>query len=1794
MGARTRSLRSPCWIALGALVVAAAAPCGAQPGEAIAVINQQHAHSGVVQPPHWRLLLEFSEPVLLRSAAKAITLLQDGAPAPLVYLPALDSATPYDLERDGATAAASLALAPAAPRDARVANRVMVQAGLEDAAGRPRPTRLHVHEFISNATFTITRIEAGDEPAERFLKITFSDPVPIEALRDSLRIEPPVTLHWWSSQYEGNTLRLRGDFEFRRHYRVVLPTGMLSQSGLVYEPGLRTFAFADLAPRLWFTDGRSIIERDSRQLFFAKAINQPRVHLQCLRVPPLLVPEALELAARHAGNTDPRLDLVKPLQEQLNQLRARVGDAASFRPFLGELESRGHLFPVDGKDNEEQTLSLPLSFRPQAERGAIELVRLSDGDKQTAVPPRLVRVTDLALTYKRAGGQLLVWATSLRAGLPLPGVEVLGFDHEKNAWLLGVTGADGLLTTAPGMEYPRLTANGVGSATLDAGALVVLAARTADDETYLHLDGRNHVAFADAPAASDEDLLRSPHRAVVFTERGVYRPGETVRLKAVLRDYDHGAVRKPFASTCRVRIIDPRGDTALEQTLPLSDFGGAHAELATQSFSPLGTYRVEVFGQSRDEALAETTFQVQEIRPPRHAVAVLTQRVRKPEPGFVNRQVEREALVARIQSTYFAGGPVKFGRVRWKVTATPTSFAVDGFGDFTFGYEGEPALDFIETGETVLDASGETVVELPLGANVLSGQYGLKLTATVLDFDGRAATGDAVFQQPPPVLIGISRHPRQVPSHSERTLRLTALDAERRPLREGTIAVDVYRKEHYQVGRRNEQGNAYWSWSDSWRRQYTAEAVLRDGFALVNIGFDWGGEYLVRCEHRGPDGTLSIAATRFDVEWDGWYDDQPKGRSFEQTQLVPNRETYAPGDTARLYVRAREEPTAWLLAVERERVLQYRLVTPQDGAIELPISEAFGPNVYISLLGVLPRGAFPSYVGEYDDQAPRYVTARAQIKVGQKTQALSVAIAEHQQGLRALPGERITLPLRVSDEDGAGVQAELTVAVVDEQVLSMTRYQTPRLDALGRSLLPHEVATGDARNELQPQTPFLRVRYDPLTGGGGYEGGGEPLDGKLRENFDPVAYYNPALLTDEAGNAAIDFTLPDSMTTYRIMVIGCDRDARFASADAPLLVVKSFYLEPGLPSFLHYGDQAQFFVSAFNKTDLAGTIDFGLHVEGAATPLSQPTEIAVNAMDRALIPIEARADAVGPTEWVFSGGIGNERDSVKAVLPVKSGLLIDHDRTIGVLSGARDIVYQAPAAARDIPWERVNPEEVACTLTLSGSPLYRLRDGLRYYLRYPYGCVEQTGSGLLALAALRGVVVQNLLPGITVEETDAYIRAGVERLFGMQTEDGGFGYWPGHRQSDEWGSLYALRALTEAGAAGFPLPPEPMNRALDYLSKRVTGPERDRGGWHDAGYRGMAAYILARGGKLTAEQLDAVEQAGPTLGREGRLLTLLAAQLSGLRPANVLTPRAAAELDAPRGDGARVSYRAEYRERAVALMVACALAPDSPHVDNLAGELLRSMRADGRWSSTADGAWALIGLRDYFQGRTYADTPVAVRVSHPAFGAQSAVVSATVPAVLSLDARAFLDAPSLKVELDGQGSLHYELALAYPRVDYAQHGYQNGFAISKTIANTSGGDEILLGDVVKVTIFLETGDGHEYTHLALDDPLPAGLVAINSALASEEPLPASARDEDTAWRYWRDGYYDLTPNHVELRSDRVLVFRDWLWPGKYQFAYYARAVCAGAFRMPSTKVELMYQPEVCAYTPEASLTVAAR
>ncbi len=493
---------------------------------------------------------------------------------------------------------------------------------------------------------------------------------------------------------------------------------------------------------------------------------------------------------------------------------------------------------------------------------------------------------------------------------------------------------------------------------------------------------------------------------------------------------------------------------------------------------------------------------------------------------------------------------------------------------------------------------------------------------------------------------------------------------------QGNLKAEVLERSWSYTAKRNEQGDVYWEDEPSWRRSFASDLTLKNGQAPFRFDCGSPGRYLLAFTYTDPQGKSISSATFVESQWQ-YIPEEKRDRPYQPLSLWADRPAYKPGDTANLEISPKGPIAYYLVTLEREGVLSHQVIPGGKGSKTLPLvmKPEYGPNVYVSVLGVSARGDFPVRPGAYDIEAPGFVWGNLNLPVLKDPEGLEVKINPAVADWRARPGDQVTVELTAATPKGQGVETELALAVVDEAVLALTGFKTPTLDKLTRFDVPLAVFTGELRTLLLHQTPFYPSRVEPLTGGGGLSA---DVVAKLRRRFEAVAYFNPKIHTDAQGKATVTFTLPDNITSFRVYAVAQDKGSRFASVERRLLVTKDFYLEPGVPGFFTKGDRFKFQVSATNATADQGQVKFQATPEKGLTLTAVDSTGQLNPKDTVKLNVAGEATAAGPTKARFAGEFQGRKDEVELALKINSGYLRQNTSVLGSFAGVGQVKVPVP------------------------------------------------------------------------------------------------------------------------------------------------------------------------------------------------------------------------------------------------------------------------------------------------------------------------------------------------------------------------------------------------------------------------------------------------------------------------------------------------------------------------------------
>ena len=1733
-------------------------------------------------PGKWSVTLSFNNPVFPSNLASQTKVLTDGAEGKF------EIQTFRDHEKATAPARA-FRLVPILISERPASVKIVINKGLSDVTGRQLLAHDFTYQFISIEKISVTNLSTFyRSKTDKGLTLSLTADIPENDLVAALKITPSVA-GLSVTKTGGWRFRITGDFEYDRDYLMEISSATVNNGRGLLQPGEYRFEGPGIKPEISLKTERSVVELRGRQLFPVNLANVSKVRCQLIKIPPYLVPETAE--GLWNGQSFKQLKL----KDKITALKNLVGSGKISSAFAGKYTEDSDAFFAPEALDHVYGYSVPLSFREHPDKGGLWVAVFTDPDGRFhGNARRLIQITDLAVSYKRSAKDLLLWVTSIHTGSPVSGAEIYLSDVDNHKYMVGKTDKNGLLFVKDGQEFPILSELQATEKTKGSLALTKLKWAVAATPSDASCIGVETLALKPFSVKQTQHLQANPtsQTGYIFTERGVYRPGDKVDFKFISRDYKDNRIVSPSGESVKMNIESPRGDLLYTKEFKLNEFGSCYDTFQLRKFFPVGTYTIKAMTDGRNKQnLFTRTFLVQEFKRPRHYVSLSVKRGERVSTEYIGLKHEDEFVTVDVQGRYYTGGPVKNARMRWRAMLVPAVHKVAGLDGYFFGNEDDKTL-FLESGESMLDRDGNLRLTIPLDPRLLTGIYGINVSATVLDIDGEPATEVQTFNPQPPVLVGISNHPRRVQSGYAAPLKVIVVDQQGKKIPSGEIEAQIMQKKYFYTQKRDESGNINPMWEEGWMKSLTSQQAIVNGEAVFHLELTDSGDYMVRFTYKDKTGPYT-SQTLFSVGWED-YDQWVRSRTQKETRtsnevlLSMTKKEFRTGEPVQIQFHTPRPVKKGLVTIEKGgEILDYRVidVNGNDGSYQFEATKKFQPNVYISMMAAAGREGFPVYSTQVDTDIPTIYYGYADVTVRGDVEKLRLDIAPETSELKGRPGEKKTLVFKVTDQNGKGVLSELAVCVVDEAVLALTRFQTPDLSSLTNFSIPLSVFSGDLREALVSQDLLRMFSTKPLTGGGmGMGAVASTL--KLRKDFRPVAYFNPAVVTDESGRATVEFQLPDTTTAYRVYAVAADKSAGFVSGQRNMVVTKEFFIEPSIPRFLIPGDRVTFPLSLYNKTSGRGDVLLKAESSSGLNVRLQQSSLALDPF--ASSSVKVMAEVIGGAEkglfrfqGAFTGPSGQHSDAVEQTLPIHSRYMPVTRTVLGSFTKQTAISSPFPEALKALKPEDINPGDFKAILSFSTTNWTRIAPGLKYLLRYPYGCIEQTSSGIIPLAGIRDLARSKVIPGVSAEDTNRFLKSGIERLLSMQLAGGGFSYWPGQLNPSWWGTMYASFALLTASHAGYEVPKESLKRALTFLHDNLFK-KRESDRYHGAAWtRELALFNLAVGKMLTPQELEPFFREYDSLRDESKALLLLSAKEVGY-----LSPEKLKEMVSklnPHFDPSRTDYRnSSYRELAVCLMASVELGGTSKKADSWAGDLMRGLKPDGRWSSTADTGWCLLALSKYYRGKeTKKVVPVRVRIDYGGESPTEVTVSEAA-AYVDLDPRLLLEKGAIRVESDSKNLLNYDLSVAYPDVVTDPSKLTAGFTLRKKMENLNGKDEIRLGDVVRVTIEIgivrspKDGGYGTLEYLALEDPVPAGLVPINSELKTEGAIAQSRSREQASWR---GGFFDFRPTYFEFRDDGVRVFKDRAWGGAYRYSYLARAVAEGKFWMRGSRISLMYNPD---------------
>ncbi|MCB8921737.1 MAG: Ig-like domain-containing protein [Ardenticatenaceae bacterium] len=1381
------------------------------------------------------------------------------------------------------------------------------------------------------------------------------------------------------------------------------------------------------------------------------------------------------------------------------------------------------------------------------------------------------------VTLKTTGSEALIWVTGLDSGAPLAGVPVTLYSSGFTAVSSGETDANGVI------YWDNLT--------LDTTNYRQRYYAVAEGKGVYGLaihDWTDGVEPYDFGISTNYYVQQNQPTAYIYTDRPIYRPDQTVSFKGVVRINDDLSYSLPTYHEALVTINSFNGEVYRE-TLPLSEFGTFTAQFELDSEAALGSYYIGVEANGRD--IGYGYFDVAEYRKPTFQVTVDTP---------ATDVADGETIDVTVDATFFSGGVVVDGTVDWVAQATDYSFNPGGnlsrysfnndtrdTGYYYYGYYGYDYGETVASGSGTTDGNGRYTITLPAELAADSGSKTFTIEATVTDLASNQVSGRSnVTVHASRVYPGIRPDRYVGTAGDEMAFDLAAVDWDGEPVANQIVSVEIVERRWYSVQEENDAGELIWRTSVEEIPAASFDAVTLDGNGRASIAFTPpnGGVFRAYVRARDVDGKTAVASTYVWVSGGNYVSwRRLNDHSFE---LIADRDSYSPGDTAELLIASPFQGESYaLVTIERGHIKDYQTIhlTNNSTILRLPITGDMAPNVFVSVM--VMKGV------DETNPSPDFKVGMVQFTVEREEQELTIDIIPDHETLG--PRDTVQFTVRVRDYEGNPVQAELSLALADLAALSIASdnsrpildyfYSDQWLSVMTALLLTRNM---DAYNaELQEQ----------IKGGGG--GGGDFGIMTIREDFPDTAYWRGQITTDANGEATVSITLPDNLTTWRMDARAVTEDTKVGQATHDIVTTKPVLVSPLTPRFFVVGDEARVGTAVHNNTDQPLSANVTLQAEGVTLHNPDTQVIEIPARQQGVVYWNVVVNDVERVDFVFSVNAGEYSDASRPTLGTLEGQGIpvykyEVPETVGTSGQLLDGGAVVESIALPI-FPDYTPSNGTLTIEMAPSLVAAMADGLDYLEHYEYECTEQVVSrflpNVLTTNALRAAGISNP----TLERNlQAQVNIALQKLYSRQRADGGWPWWDGER-TNTLVSAYVVQALVEARAAGYDVDNGVITRGTRYLRTNLPNVDELNGRYKN-NRQAYLLYVLARAGELAPGEISRLYQIRENLDLYARAYLAQAIMLmddADPRLETIAADFISTAIFSATGthwEEAQRDYwnwNTDTRTTSIVLDTMIKLQPDNPVVVNAVRWLMDS-RVNGRWASTQETAWTLMSLTDWLivSGELQPDYQYEVAFNGQLL-ATADVTADTVRDTLTLqkDVTELLTDGLNRLAIgrtEGDGNLYYTAHLNIWLPVEEVLPLDRGLILSRSYYRPDDREtpvtEAELGEtfLARLTIVVP----HALHYALIEDYLPAGLEAVDTSLLTSQQVGAPQRYDPED--FWQRGYGWWYFDHVELRDEKVAISADYLPAGTYEYVYLVRASTVGEFRaIPPTGQEF-YFPEV--------------
>ncbi|QLE59178.1 alpha-2-macroglobulin [Nostoc sp. TCL26-01] len=1461
--------------------------------------------------------------------------------------------------------------------------------------------------------------------------------------------------------------------------------------------------------------------------------------------------------------------------------------------------SQWQSFKVSGKKNQQVDITVPLREKLGAATGMLaygvqaRTNKYQENGKELwreATTYGLVELTNLGVFSQWFPDAGLIRVHHLNDGSPVKGASMeiyqlkldAKYRDQVTACATGKTDNDGNLRLQ-GQELQLCYGNEKKS--VKSPELLVIA-RENQDWAFARTEEYSGVYGYGIDAGWAEEKPVS--RGVIFSDRQLYQPGEKAWLTGVADYLENGTIQQDKNASYQLTLVNPDGQKTDLGTKTTNEFGTFSLELPIDATQRLGYYTIQAKGKDGREISGE--LRVAEFKPPNFQVALDLDK----KFALIGEQV-----AAKASSNYLFGAPVEAGEAKYFVTRRQENFIPQGWEKFNFGRqwfwpEESPAVpsDVLQT-NTKLDAAGKTSQTLTV-AKDLPYPMTYRVDVQVADVSNLSlANSQSFIALPSNRLIGLKSNfianagkafPVEVivtePTGKIITNQRVRLELQQMKYSSVTQLVEGSRTAKNQV---------------EYKTVDQVEVTSTNNPQTVNFTAKESGTYRIRANFSDcQDVSCNVSATDLQIWVTG---ENPVYWGAEDQNILEvklDKTEYQPGEIATALIPSPYADAELYFAVIKDKPIYQQIIKTKGGApqIQFTVTPEMLPNAAVE--AVLVRQGAPLNQIEPGSLDKLVKIGFTPFKVNLQDKYLKVQVTPLQTSLA--PGTEETVQLELKDPQNQPIRGQLTVMVVNEAVLQLSGYRPPNLVDTVYAEQPISTRFSDNRPDvvIQPQDVAKPKGWGY---GGGFSAGA--ANTRVRTDFQALAYYNGSLLTNTDGKAQITFKLPDDLTTWRVMVVATDGNLRFGNGDATLITTKPLLTNAILPQFARPGDRLFAGLSVTNNTGTSGNLTINGEVDGTVEFVQQnPTKTTLQTQTASTTQayrFEMVANSVGVAQVRFATQLNNTvADAFAVPLTVKPLTVTEQV----VETGVSDKPVKIPLNVD----KNVLPAAGGLDIQLASTFIPEITAPAKQVLADDDLPFAEPAVSQLIIAANLQTLAQKYSQTFAEFNPEQQANQAITQLQKLQLADGGFAAFPGQEKSDPWVSAYAAQSLTQAQLV-FPnaVNSTIISRLKSYLQKVLANP-----GQYEFCQQQLCKTQLQLNTLIALAEIG--DKRNSFLGdiyqqrQKFDLVTQIkltrylsqfpqwqdeAQQLFQQLQKNITETGRTAVISYPQNWG-WMSSATTAQAQALRLFIANQSNPEI--IDKLVQSLL-NQRRNGTWQTNYNNAQALTALVEYSRLQPTPPNFLATvqlagqKIAEHRFnGYKDSSLQLNVP--MNKLPRGRHD---LTLQKSGNGKLHYLVAYSYT-LPGNQPGRFNGLRVTKAISEVGETKLLQKTGIYAVDkpltlksgqvfdIGLEIISDRPVDHIVIQDPLPAGLEAVDQSFQTATPALQAQADS------WQLGY-------KHIYSDRIIAYADHIEPGVYSLHYLVRSVTPGIFLWPGADVHLQYAPEEFGRSASSTLQI---